>query len=105
VGLTFFGALVFGGLAALATRGDPACRWVVAALVGHVLVVAITIAVHLPLNDAIKAAGVPDAIDVSAVRLRFHESRCVAWNIARVLLSIGSFTCLAWALVEHGRTR
>jgi uncharacterized membrane protein len=40
---------------------------------------AITMAVHVPLNDAIKAAGDPDRItDLAAVREQFDEARWVA---------------------------
>jgi uncharacterized membrane protein len=54
-------------------------------------VVVITFAVHLPLNDAMKATG--------AVREQFHEARWVAWNVVRAVLSTAAFGCLAWALV------
>jgi uncharacterized membrane protein len=62
-------------------------------------------AVHLPLNDAIKEAGDPDRItDLAAVRERFDESRWVAWNVVRAVLSTAAVGCLAWALVQYGRT-
>ena len=104
--LTFFGALLLTGLAAvLYLREDDggALPWVFAALVLYALVVAITMAVHVPLNDDIKAAGDPARIDVDAVRAAFHETRWVAWNVVRVLASTTAFGCLMWALVLHGR--
>jgi uncharacterized membrane protein len=95
---TFFGALVFTGLAALLVL------WVVAALVLYLLVVVLTIAVNVPLNDQLKAAGDPDQIaDLRAVRDRFNEARWVRWNMVRVLASTVAFGCLAWALVLYGR--
>jgi uncharacterized membrane protein len=104
--LTFFGALVLSGVAAaLYLRQDDggALPWVVAALVLYALVVVITISVHVPLNDDIKAAGDPAQIDVAAVRDAFHETRWVAWNVVRVLASTAAFGCLTWELVLHGR--
>jgi uncharacterized membrane protein len=68
-------------------------------------VVVITMAVNVPLNDAIKAAGDPDRIgDLAAVRERFDETRWAAWNLVRVATSVAAFGCLAWALVVHGRS-
>src|SRR5262249_3627309 len=53
----FGGALVFTLLAAVANLGRDALPWVVAALVLYVVVFVITLAVNVPLNDALKAAG------------------------------------------------
>lgn len=39
--------------------------------------------VNVPRNDAIKAAGNPDEIDVVAVRARFGESTWARWNLFR----------------------
>ena len=65
----------------------------------------ITITVNVPLNDAIKAAGDPDRIsDLATVRERFDEARWAGWNVFRALASTAAFGCLAWALVEFGRT-
>ena len=104
---TFFGALVFTGLAALLALGGDGrslLPWVVAALVLYLLVVVLTIAVNVPLNDQIKAAGDPDQIaDLTAVRDRFNEAKWVRWNMVRALASTVAFGCLAWALVLYGR--
>jgi uncharacterized membrane protein len=105
--LAFFGALLFSWLAVvLYLRGDDhsVVPWVVVAAALYLLVVIITVAVHLPLNDSIKAAGDPDQIaDLAAVRAKFHETRWMAWNIVRAVASTAAFACLAWALVLHGR--
>jgi uncharacterized membrane protein len=106
--LTFFGALVTTGAAAfLYFRDDDspsALPWVVAALVLYLATVVITIAVNVPLNDQLKAAGDPDGIaDLAAVRADFHESRWVAWNLVRTVATLVAFGCLTWALVLHGR--
>lgn len=106
--LTFFGALVLSGAATLLYRraGDhPALPWVVGAFVLYLAVFVITIAIHVPLNDDIKAAGDPDRItDLDAVRDAFHETRWIAWNVVRAIASTIAFVCLAWALVLDGRT-
>jgi uncharacterized membrane protein len=104
--LWFFGALAFSGAAAALLGGERAVLpWIVVALVLYLAVCVITMAVHLPLNDAIKAAGDPERItDLAAVRERFDESRWVAWNVVRAVLSAAALGCLAWALVQYGRT-
>ncbi|MGH9260613.1 MAG: DUF1772 domain-containing protein [Acidimicrobiales bacterium] len=105
--LTFFGALVFSGVAALLylrDDGGSVLPWVIAAFALYLAVVVITVAVNVPLNDEIKAAGDPDRIaDLAAVRDAFHETRWVAWNVVRAIASTVAFGCLAWALVLHGR--
>ena len=101
---TFLGPLIFTAAAAITNRGTPAMRWIIAALVLYLLAVVITVAVNVPLNDAIKAAGDPSHIDVALVRQRFHESRWVAWNLVRVATTIPAFGLLTWSLVLFGRS-
>lgn len=104
---TFLGAFVLTGLAALLQLhrdGRSVLPWIVAALVLYLVVLVITFAVNVPLNDAIKAAGDPDSIaDLAAVRERFGEARWVRWNLVRVATSTVALGCLCWALVLHGR--
>lgn len=99
----FVGALVFTVAAVLANLGRDPLPWAAAALGLYLLTVVITAAVNVPLNDAIKAAGDPDRVDVAAVREQFNEARWAAWNLVRVVASTGAFACLAWALVVYGR--
>ena len=100
----FAGALVFTAGAALANRGGTAEPWILVALALYLVACVVTVAVHLPLNDTIKAAGDPDRIrDLAAVRARFSEQRWEAWNLVRVATSGGAFVSLAWALVLLGR--
>ncbi|HEY3141822.1 MAG TPA: anthrone oxygenase family protein [Acidimicrobiales bacterium] len=105
--LTFFGALVLSGAAALLylrDDGSSVLPWVVAAFVLYLTAVVITMVVNVPLNDDIKAAGDPDQInDLAAVREAFHASRWTAWNVVRAIATTVAFGCLAWALVLHGR--
>lgn len=103
---TFFGALLFTGAAAVLHRRDDlrdALPWPVAAAVMYLVVVVITLAVNVPLNDALKAAGDPARIDVAQARADFHEDRWVALNWVRTVLSTAAFLCLLWAVVLHGR--
>jgi uncharacterized membrane protein len=98
--LWFFGPMVLAGAAAALFGGEGAVLpWVAAALVLSMIVVTITFAVHLPLNDALKAAT---GADPAAARERFHETRWVTWNLVRTILSTAAFGCLAWALVQYG---
>lgn len=78
--------------------GRSALPWIIAAAVLYLVVVAITVRVHLPLNNAIKAAGDPDRIDVATTRERFDEARWVAWNTVRTVLTVAAVGCLAVAL-------
>lgn len=104
---TFTGALALTALAALFDLlGDDRATlpWIGAALVLYLAVFVITISIHVPLNDGIKAAGDPDRIaDVAAVRERFDEARWMSWNVVRTVACTAASGCLAWALVEYGR--
>jgi uncharacterized membrane protein len=97
IGGGFFGALVCTIVAAIAQLGRDGLPWVAAALVLYLVAFAITIAVNVPLNDGIKAAGDPDGIaDLAAVRTRFNEARWRSWNLVRVVTSTAAFGLLAW---------
>jgi uncharacterized membrane protein len=102
----FFGALILA-IAAAVMHLDADRRsvlpWIIAAIVLHLVVVILTMAINVPLNDDLKAAGDPANIDVVAAREAFHEVRWVAWNWVRVGLDIGAFAALGIALVAHGK--
>ena len=100
----FLGALLLTIAAALTNLGRDPLPWIAVALGLYVVAVVITLAVNVPLNDALKAAGDPERFaDLAAVRERFHEARWAAWNLVRTVLTAGAFTSLAWALVVYGR--
>ena len=100
----FVGAVPFTLAALVSQLGRATLPWIVAALALYLVAVVVTIAVHVPLNGALTAAGEPDRIvDLAGVRARFHETRWAAWNLVRVFTSAGAFGCLAWALVLYGR--
>lgn len=104
---TFVGALLFGGLATVTTWSESdrsVLPWVVTATLLYLAIVMITVAIHVPLNDAIKSAGDVDRMDnLAQVRADFHENRWIAWNIVRAIANTVAFACLTWALVLHGR--
>jgi uncharacterized membrane protein len=65
----------------------------------YVLVLVVTMALNVPLNDRLDAAG---SADPAAARAAF-EDVWVRWNVVRSVLSVAAFGCLGWALVLHGR--
>ncbi|PTA45048.1 DUF1772 domain-containing protein [Micromonospora sp. RP3T] len=101
--LLFLGTPLLAALAAiLAGHGAnrPALPWLIAGLVLNLITVGVTIAVNVPLNDALAAAG---ASDLHAARQRF-EATWVAWNVVRALAGTAGFGALCWALVVAGRS-
>jgi uncharacterized membrane protein len=104
LGLGFVGALFFTLLAGLLQLKEDALPWIAVAFALYLITMIITIAVNVPLNDALKAAGDPETVDVAAVRAAFDESRWRAFNLIRVVLNILAFGLLAYALVLTGRS-
>ena len=103
-GGAFLGALIFTIAATLTHLGEDALPWIAGALVLYLVAVAITFAVNVPLNDALKAAGAPDSItDLAGVRERFNEALWVRWNLVRTIACTAAFAILTWALVLYGR--
>src|SRR3954470_13689557 len=101
----FAGAPVLTAAALVANRGSDALPWIAVALGLGLIAVVITLAVNVPLNDAIKGAGDPDRIaDLGGVRERFDETRWAVWNLVRMVACTAAFGCLAWALVLYGRS-
>jgi len=100
--LTFIGALAFTAAAALLHIGRAALPWILVAVVLYLVAFAVTIGVHVPMNDALKAAGDPDRIgDLAAVRSRFDEGRWATWNLVRTLTSTVAAGSLAVALLQR----
>ncbi len=104
LGLGFVGALVFTLLAGLLHLKEKALPWIAVAFVLYLITVIITIAVNVPLNDALKAAGDPNTIDVTAVRAAFNETRWRTFNLIRTLLGTLAFALLTYALVLTGKS-
>lgn len=101
----FFGALLLTGLATALhlQSGRGTLPWLAVAFALYLVAVVITLAVNVPLNDAIKAAGDPDRInDLAQVRRAFDEAKWAAWNLVRVGTSTAAFGCLLVALILYG---
>jgi len=104
--LGFLGAPVLTVVSLARTWGQPAAAWVAAALVLHVVAMVVTARVHLPRNDALKAAVDPDALgpaEPAALRTTFGESTWARWNLVRVVTAVAATGGLGWALVLTGR--
>lgn len=106
--LSFTAALALTAVAALRQRrhgSRAAMRWTVAAIALYAVVLALTGAIHIPLNQEITEAGEPDRIaDLAAVRDDF-ETPWVAWNIVRTVVCTAALAALARAaLLLHRRS-
>ena len=105
----FFGALLLSGVAAaqhLGASTQSTLPWIIAAFVLYLIVVVITLAVNVPLNDAVKAAGEPDHIgNLAEVRRSFNEAKWSAWNLVRTITTTVAFGILLGVLVADGRPR
>ncbi|GAA1579555.1 MULTISPECIES: DUF1772 domain-containing protein [Kribbella] len=103
LGLGFVGALLLTLLAGMLSLKEKALPWIAVAFVLYLISMIVTIAVNVPLNDALKAAGDPATIDVAAARAAFDEAKWQAFNLARTLLALASFGLLGWALFLCGK--
>ncbi|WP_457030512.1 anthrone oxygenase family protein [Kitasatospora sp. P5_F3] len=104
--VVFVGAIVLTLLAVvLQFRGGDRglLPWLIAAAVLYLVVLVVTGAVNVPLNDQLAAAGSLDGIpDLAAVRETF-ETTWVRWNTVRTVSATAGFGCLVAALVVGGR--
>jgi len=83
-------------------RDDEVVRWILIGLGLSLLGFVVTMALNVPLNDDLAAAGEPGKIaDIAAVRDDFLGP-WVVWNIIRALAITGSFVALVWSLVLRG---
>jgi uncharacterized membrane protein len=104
--LAFLGApaLATAALVQARSSGSPAvARWIVAGLVLYTVMVVITFAVHIPLNEDLKDAGDPARIENLAEMRDDFVTPWVAWDIVRTVASIAGFGALTWALALRGR--
>jgi uncharacterized membrane protein len=105
--LTFLGAPVLAAVALVQARRSGSAktaRWIVAGVALYAVMVVVTFAVHIPLNDELKEAGDPARIENLADVRDDFVTPWVAWDIVRALASTAAFGCLTWALVLRGRT-
>jgi len=102
----FMGAVLFTAAAVVLiwiSANRAALPWVIAALVLALVMFIGTMAVNVPLNDQLAAAGDPSGITDLAGLRESVEAKWIAWNTVRGVASLGSLAALALALVTHGR--
>ncbi|MDX2971021.1 DUF1772 domain-containing protein [Kribbella solani] len=104
LGLGFVGALLFTLLAGAVSLKEKALPWIAIAFALYLVSMIVTVAVNVPMNDALKAAGDPGSIDVAAVRAAFDESKWRTFNLVRTVLATVSFGFLGWALYLTGKS-
>ncbi|MEY9211988.1 DUF1772 domain-containing protein [Thermobifida halotolerans] len=98
--VVFLGSPVLSLVAVVVHVGSSGAvlGWLVAALVGGVVSLAVTVRGSVPLNDALAQAGpVERMADPVGVRRRF-EARWVRWNVVRTVASVLAFGCLVGAV-------
>jgi uncharacterized membrane protein len=82
----------------LPAGGRRALPWIALALLLYAVMLAITFAVNVPLNDQLAAAS-QGSSGATLAQVRQHfEARWVPWNVARAIFSTGAFGCLTCAL-------
>jgi uncharacterized membrane protein len=102
----FLGAPALATVALIQARSSGQRKiagWIVAGLALYTLMVVITFAVHIPLNDDLKAAGDPARIDNLAEVRDDFVTTWVAWDIVRTLATTAAFAALTWTLVLRAR--
>ena len=74
--------------------------WLIAAAALYAVTFVVTMALNVPMNDQLNAAGPVAAIaDPAAVR-RVFEGPWVGWNLVRTVSSAGSLLAMAVALLK-----
>jgi uncharacterized membrane protein len=104
--LVLFGApaLTTAALVQARNSGQPnTTAWIAAGLALYTVMVVITFAVHIPLNDDLKAEGDPARIDNLAQVRDDFATPWVTWDIVRTLATTAAFAALTRALALHGR--
>ena len=105
--LAFLGAPALAAVALAQARRSGSAKiagWIVAGLALYTVMVIITFAVHIPLNEDLKDAGDPARIENLAEVRDDFVTPWVAWDIVRTLATIAAFAALTWALALRGRT-
>ena len=101
--LGFVGVPLITIVAIVQNRSRSLVWWLVAALILSIVTIVISFTFHVPLNNALIAAGDPVTIDVAQVRTDFREGWWRAWNHVRSATTLGVFVCLCWVLFLEGK--
>jgi uncharacterized membrane protein len=92
--VAFFAPTALCGFVAFTEPGEPGYRWILAALILNAAIVLVTMAINVPLNDALKARGDVTGAEATAARQAFSEGRWVVWNWFRTVANLGALACL-----------
>jgi uncharacterized membrane protein len=106
--LVFLGAPALATVALIQARRSGQAKiagWIVAGLALYAVMVVITFAVHIPLNEDLKDAGDPARLENLAEVRDDFVTPWVVWDIVRTLVTTAAFGALTWALALRGRTR
>ncbi|HEY7596194.1 MAG TPA: anthrone oxygenase family protein [Actinophytocola sp.] len=99
--LTFTGAFVFSGAAAIMHHrmgARAAARWIIAGLALYVVALAVTMGFNIPLNQQLAKAGLPGGTaDLAAARADF-EGPWDAYNVVRTIACTLALVCLGRAV-------
>jgi uncharacterized membrane protein len=99
--LTFLGAPLLAAAAAvlhLPADVRRALPWLIAGFVLLLVMVVITAAVNIPMNNALESG----TTNLAELRARF-ETGWVRWNLLRALVSTAGFGCLLGGWLARGR--
>jgi uncharacterized membrane protein len=106
---SFFGMPVLSVLTGVMWRvaGErTVATWLIAAAVVYLLGAFLpTIAVNVPMNEALGAKSVPVAIDEAAIVWRDYSPRWTAWNHVRTISSLLALLLVGAGLSAAGRVR
>jgi uncharacterized membrane protein len=105
--VTYLVSLALLVVAPLLQRRHGSCvavRWTVAALVLYGIVVAVTLGIHVPLNDDIDQVSTSDGVASLAEARDDFEDPWVAWHVVRTVLSTAAVAAFARALFLHARS-
>lgn len=98
--LSFLGSVILGIVSIFLNLGTPVFVWVLVGVILNVIQFLVTMAINVPLNNRLDAAG---DRDVAGTRKAF-EAAWTRWNLLRTLLCTAGFAFLTWALVVLGQT-
>lgn len=103
--IAFLGSVGFTGIAAalhLGSEQRAVLLWIGIGLALNVFAFLVTIALNVPLNNMLEAAGdVNSMADPAALRAEY-ESPWVRWNVLRAVLHTAAFAVLCGALFVAG---
>ncbi|RZQ60028.1 DUF1772 domain-containing protein [Amycolatopsis suaedae] len=92
----YLGALILDVLAVVLRWGTAELPWLLAGAVLYLVLVVITAAINVPLNNQLDAAGEPERpAEVRAA----YEPRWVRWNLIRTVAVVASFAAMLAGLV------